>query len=75
MSRIQKAVNDLATTRNATFETKKTEALIDLYDNGSGFNPIRISIAPYWFGAADLRQAAKLFKKLAEQLEAEGRAE
>lgn len=74
MSRIQKAINDLATARTAEFRTKGANAPIDLYDDGSSFCPIKVSVESCWFDAADLRHAAKLFKKLADQLDAEGRA-
>lgn len=73
MSRIQKALNDLATTRNAEFSTKPAGAPIEVHDDGGDTMPIRLTIDGYWFGVDDLRHAAKLFKKLAEQLEAEGR--
>ncbi|AOK28859.1 MULTISPECIES: hypothetical protein [Burkholderia] len=75
MSRIQKALNDLATSRNASFVTKATGAPVELYDDGASFAPIQVTTVGHWFTAADLRHAAKLFKKLADQLDAEGRNE
>ena len=73
MSRIQKAINDLATTRNAEFETKRNGAPIALHDDGTYSMPIQVTINGFWFGVDDLRHAAKLFNKLADQLEAAGR--
>lgn len=74
MSKIQKALNDLSMTRNAKFETKVSGAPIDLHDDGAHSLPIKVTIEGRWFDMADLRHAAKLFNKLADQLEAEGRA-
>ncbi|MBF3417157.1 hypothetical protein ISF41_12375 [Burkholderia pseudomallei] len=75
MSKIQKALNDLAMAREATFETKDSGARIELRDDGARTYPLEVTISGRWFDVADLRHASKLFKKLAKQLEAEGRTE
>ncbi|AYX32627.1 hypothetical protein EGY16_32890 [Burkholderia pseudomallei] len=75
MSKIQKTLHALTTTKQADFKTKQYGAPIALRDDGSSSMPIEVTIAGYWFGPNDLRHAAKLFNKLAERLEAEGRAE
>lgn len=73
MSKIQKALNELAMTRDAVFMAKADYADICLHDDGSRALPIKVGIIGQWFDAAALRKAAKLFKALAKQLEIEGR--
>ncbi|AIO70745.1 hypothetical protein [Burkholderia oklahomensis] len=72
MSTIKKTINDLAMTRDAKFRAN-AGATITLHDDGSKY-PIRVEVDAQWFSSSELREAAKLFKKLAKQIEAEGRA-
>ncbi|KVL67390.1 hypothetical protein [Burkholderia ubonensis] len=73
MSTIKKTVNDLATTRDAKFRAN-AGATVTLHDDGGNAYPIRVRVDGQWFSSSELREMAKLFKKLAKQLEAEGRA-
>ncbi|AOJ72275.1 MULTISPECIES: hypothetical protein [Burkholderia] len=73
MSRIQKTISDLAVTRYAEFETKRHGAPIALHDDGTYSMPIQVTIDGHWFSVDDLRHAAKLFNKLADKLESDGR--
>ncbi|WP_261534337.1 hypothetical protein [Burkholderia multivorans] len=75
MSRIQKALNDLAMTTEADVPIRDGYCSIHLHDDGSRSLPIRVHVAHDWFSASDLRKAAKLFKRLAKYLEAQGRTE
>jgi hypothetical protein len=72
MSTIKKTVNDLATTRDAKFHAN-AGATITLHDDGSNTYPIRVRVDGQWHSSSELREMAKLLKKLAKQLEAEGR--
>lgn len=73
MSRIQKALNDLAEGNHALFETPMTGATVAIHDDQSASAPIKLTINGYWFEARDLRKTAKLFNKLAAMLEEQGR--
>ncbi|OJB09097.1 hypothetical protein BGV52_15525 [Burkholderia ubonensis] len=73
MSTIKKALNDLAMTKEADVTIREGYSTIHLEDDGGRSLPIKMRVTHDWFSASDLRKAAKLFKKLAKQLEAEGR--
>lgn len=73
MSTIKKTINDLAMTRDAKFHAN-AGATVTLHDDGGNTYPIRVWVEGQWFSSSELREVAKLFKKLAKQLEAEDRA-
>lgn len=73
MTRIRKILNDLATTTRADFRTPQGSQVVQVHDDQGSCYPIKLTIDSLWFSARDLRKTAKLFNKLADQLESEGR--
>ncbi|KVD68693.1 hypothetical protein WK72_14420 [Burkholderia ubonensis] len=73
MSRIRKAVNDLVADGRVDYVTR-CGSTVKVRDWGSDVPyPLAIEMARDPFNVKGLRELSKLFRRLADQLEAEGR--
>lgn len=74
MTSIRKTLNDLAENNKAVYDTP-TGSVVALHDDQAAAYPVKVTIDGHWFNVVDLRKTAKLFNKLADQLDSEGRGQ